>query len=178
MNRLFERKASEWLEKAQSSLLEKGNYHETQCVNVMGTQGVLSALIYVMQVFTYGFITLITLIAIANIVNTISTGISQRRKEFAMLRSVGMTPEGFSKMIRLESYLYGILSTIWGIPISLGICVLMNELLPVSGWISPDYILFVIAVLVIFVLIRICMIFSMSKLKGDTIVEVLKEEIN
>src|SRR5690606_25401925 len=57
-------------------------------------------LILLMSVFTYGFITLISLISIANIFNTISTSISLRKREFAMLRSVGMTPKGFNKMVQ------------------------------------------------------------------------------
>ena len=46
------------------------------------------------NIFVYGFIVLITLICIANIFNTISTSIALRRREFAMLKSVGMTPWG------------------------------------------------------------------------------------
>lgn len=159
-------------------ILEAGNYHETQCMDMMEAQGALSTVMYVLQVFTYGFVTLITLIAITNIVNTISTGITQRRKEFAMLKSVGMTPKGFKRMIRLESMLFAIKSTLWGIPISLAACLLMNELLPVSGKIAPNYLMFLIAVLVVFGLIRLAMIFAVSKLKDDNIVEVLKEEMN
>lgn len=46
----------------------------------------------IMQVFLYGFITLMALISVANIFNTVSTSIDLRRKEFAMLKSVGVTP--------------------------------------------------------------------------------------
>lgn len=49
------------------------------------------ALMTIINIFSYGFITLITLIVIANVFNTISTNIQLRRKEFAMLKSVGMT---------------------------------------------------------------------------------------
>src|SRR5690625_5901510 len=56
-------------------------------------------IIFIMKVFTYGFVILIILICVANIFNTISTGIALRRREYAMLKSVGMTPKGFNKMI-------------------------------------------------------------------------------
>ena len=65
-------------------------------------------LIFLMSVFAYGFITLISLISIANIFNTISTSITLRKREFAMLKSVGMTPKGFNKMIHYESIFYGV----------------------------------------------------------------------
>lgn len=54
-------------------------------------------------VFSYGFIVLISAISIANIFNTISTGLSLRKREIAMLKSVGMTPKGFAKMMNYES---------------------------------------------------------------------------
>jgi putative ABC transport system permease protein len=69
-------------------------------------------------VFFYGFIVLITAICVANIFNTISTSISLRKREFSMLKSVGMTPEGFSKMINYESMFYGIKALTYGLPIS------------------------------------------------------------
>ena len=62
-------------------------------------------MLLIMSVFTYGFIVLITAISIANIFNTISTGISLRKREFAMLKSVGMTPKSFNRMINYESFL-------------------------------------------------------------------------
>jgi len=159
-------------------LLEEGKYHNTYSEDVIGTQGVLSTLLYVLKVFTYGFIALISLITITNILNTISTGIAQRRKEFAMLKSVGMTPQGFMKMIRLESLLYGIKATLWGIPVSVALCIFMTESLPTTGKIAPNYLLFALTVVVVFAIIWLTMTFSVSKLKNDTIVEVLKEEIN
>jgi len=44
----------------------------------------------VISIFLYGFIALITLIGATNIFNTISTNVALRRREFAMLKSVGL----------------------------------------------------------------------------------------
>src|SRR5699024_3140707 len=82
-------------------------------------------LILLLKVFTYGFITLITAISVANIFNTISTSIALRRREFAMLKSIGMTPKGFNKMIRYESIFFGLKALLYGLPISIGIMYLM-----------------------------------------------------
>src|SRR5699024_7310155 len=84
-------------------------------------------MILLLSVFTYGFIALITAISIANILNTLSTSISLRTREFAMLKSVGMTPKGFRKMIRYESIFYGLKSLLYGLPISIGIMYLMYK---------------------------------------------------
>ena len=75
-------------------------------------------LMMLLTVFVYGFIILITAICIANIFNTISTSIALRKREFAMLKSVGMTPKGFNKMIIYESIFYGIKALLYGLPAS------------------------------------------------------------
>ena len=76
------------------------------------------AMITVVNVFALGFITLISLIAAANVFNTISTNINLRRREFAMLKSVGMTPKGFTRMMNFECLLYGIKGLLYGLPVS------------------------------------------------------------
>ena len=75
----------------------------------------------VMQIFVYGFVTVISLVSITNIVNTISTNINLRKRELAIIKSIGVTPGGFNKMIYLESLLYGALSLIYGIPLGIAI---------------------------------------------------------
>jgi len=66
----------------------------------------VKVLLLILKIFTYGFIILISLIVIANIFNTISTNVMLRRKEFAMLKSVGMTLGGFDRMMNYECLLY------------------------------------------------------------------------
>ena len=74
--------------------------------------------IIAIKVLTYGFIALISLIAVANVFHTISTNLMLRRKEFAMLRSMGMSPKGFRKMMNYECLIYGIRSMIYGIALT------------------------------------------------------------
>ncbi len=82
-------------------------------------------LLVMISVFSYGFIALITLISVANIFNTISTNMNLRRREFAMLRSVGMTPKSFNRMIYFESLFYGLKALLYGLPAALLLSVLM-----------------------------------------------------
>ena len=79
----------------------------------------------IIRVFAYGFIVLISLIAAANVFNTISTNISLRRREFAMLKSVGMTQEGFRRMMNCECLLYGSKALLLYLPVSCGITYLV-----------------------------------------------------
>lgn len=139
----------------------------------------MNTVAFVMQVFIYGFIALITLITIANIINTVSTGIAMRKKEFAMLKSVGTTPSGFRKMIVLESAFYGIRALAAGLPISAVICFALNY--TVGSNTIPfeiDWLLVLGVMAVVFAIVGISMLYSVSKLKNDSIVETLKEEIN
>lgn len=135
-------------------------------------------MIMLMSVFTYGFITLISFISIANIFNTISTSISLRKREFAMLRSVGMTPKGFNKMIHYESIFYGVKALGYGLPISVLVMFAIHRSISYTfdygfnlPWMS---ILFVI--IVIFLIVGSAMLYSISKIKNENIIESLKQE--
>lgn len=153
-----------------------GSNYVSDNVDILET---MNTVIFIIQVFVYGFITLISLITIANIINTISANIALRRKEFAMLKSVGTTPKGFSKMVSLESVFYALKAVIFGVPISVLISVVLNKMLGESS--IPyhfDIKLYLSVIIVVFVLILITMIYSVRKLKSDNIIEALKEDIS
>ncbi len=139
----------------------------------------MNSMIYVLQVLVYGFIALISLITIANIVNTISTSIDLRRKEFAMLKSVGIAPKGFVKMIILESFFYAFKALIFAIPISIiasfGINVAVQSSDVLAFEVNIPLYLGVIAA--VFAIVGISMLTSLSKLKKDNIADTLKKDI-
>ncbi|MCJ7841563.1 ABC transporter permease [Lederbergia sp. NSJ-179] len=135
-------------------------------------------LVMLLSVFTYGFIVLITAISIANILNTISTSISLRKREFAMLKSMGMTPKGFNKMVNYESIFYGIKALLYGLPISVALMFLMHRALENSfsfafalPWLSLLYV-----VVAVFLIVGISMLYSSAKVKKENIVDALKQE--
>ncbi|MFT4036846.1 MAG: FtsX-like permease family protein [Thermomicrobiales bacterium] len=75
--------------------------------------------------FFAGFLTLITLIGVANIINTLDTSIKLRRREIAMLRAVGMTPGGVQRMLRYESLFTGVQALLLGLPIGIAVSVFL-----------------------------------------------------
>lgn len=129
-------------------------------------------------VLVYGFITLITLICIANIFNTVSTNIALRRKEFAMLRSVGMTPGGFRKMIRYESIFYGLKGLMYGLPLSLLMAYLLYSInrTVLDFTFTLPWKSYVVAVLMILAIVLITMLYASARIRKENIVETLKEE--
>ena len=76
------------------------------------------SIISAVQFLSYAFILLITLITVFNIINTMTAQIAGRKKELAMLKSVGMTPKEFKKTLIFESMFYGL----FGLPF-LKICI-------------------------------------------------------
>jgi len=136
------------------------------------------ALVMVINIFAYGFITLITLIVIANVFNTVSTNIQLRRKEFAMLKSVGMTRKGFDRMMNYECILYGVKGLLFGLPIAFVLCYLMwrsmlnsMEMAFYVPWGS------VLAVgISVFLVVFVSMLYSMGKMKKDNPIEALRND--
>ncbi len=136
------------------------------------------ALITVINIFSYGFIVLISLIAAANVFNTISTNIGLRRREFAMLKSIGMTQTMFNKMMNYECLLYGVKGLGYGIPVSIGVTWLIYRSIIFgleTGFFIPWYSL-VIAVGSVFAVVFATMIYSMQKIKKDNPIDALKDE--
>ena len=130
------------------------------------------------SVFAYGFIILMTLICVANIVNTISTSLALRRREFAMIKSVGMTDKAFNRMIAYESAFYGIKSIIFGLPAATAIMLYVREL--VGGEYGTEFeipwIGYIIAIIGVFMVIGGTMIYSSGKIKKANIIEALRDE--
>ncbi len=136
------------------------------------------SMIMLINIFSYGFIALISLIAMANVFNTISTNIGLRRREFAMLKSVGMTKRGFNRMMNFECLLYGIKGIIYGLPVSFGITYLIYKSVS-QGWNATYYVPWqsvVIAIASVFTVVFATMLYSMRKIKKDNPIDALKNE--
>ena len=135
-------------------------------------------LVMIIRIFAYGFIILISLISAANVFNTISTNVALRRREFAMLKSVGMTDKGFNKMMNFECLLYGSRALLLGIPVSVGVSAVIwyavsqgYELEFTLPWTALG-----IAALSVFAVVFSTMLFSMSKIKKENPIDALKNE--
>ena len=132
----------------------------------------------VMKIFVYGFIVVISLVSVTNIINTISTNINLRKREFAIIKSIGVTPQGFKKMIYMESILYGILSLLYGIPIGICMNVLMNRIL--AGMISVQALIpyksILICIVAIFIITFIASYIPLKKISKENIIDNIRQE--
>lgn len=138
-----------------------------------------NAIMLIVGIFVYGFIGVISLIGLTNIFNTISTNMQLRSKEFASLKSIGMTKKEFNRMIRLESLMYGIKSLIIGIPLGvLGVFAIFSAFsrgnVPMSFVFPWKAIL--ISIAVVFVAVWLIMKYSISKVNKQNIIETIRND--
>ncbi|HBF15184.1 MAG TPA: hypothetical protein DDW30_05805 [Clostridiales bacterium] len=132
----------------------------------------------VVNVFSYGFIILISLIAVANVFNTISTNIALRRREFAMMKSVGLTTRGMHKMLNYECLIYGIKGLALGLPVSflttLAIWLVVGQ--AVEQPFMIPWAAVAIAVGSVFAVVFATMLYAGGKLRRDNPIDALKNE--
>ncbi len=132
----------------------------------------------VVNVFSYGFIILISLIAVANVFNTISTNIALRRREFAMMKSVGLTTRGMHKMLNYECLIYGIKGLALGLPVSflatLAIWLVVGQ--AVEQPFMIPWAAVAIAVGSVFAVVFATMLYAGGKLRRDNPIDTLKNE--
>ena len=132
----------------------------------------------ILSIFSYGFIIVITLIGMTNIFNTLTTSVELRKREFAMLKSVGMTTKEFNKMIRLESLFMGIKSLIYGLPIGTVLSFVLLKLLSrsVSIQIKFPIMQIFLATMGVFILLFMIMNYSVKKINKQNIIETIRNE--
>ena len=141
-------------------------------------------LILIMNIFVYTFIIIVFLIAITNIFNTISTSMMLRKKEFAMLRSIGMTDKEYRRMIILESVLYSFKSLLNGLLISLFILYIMYNAGTNNTFINKIIILFnnlpyiniLLSILIVVIFVLITMFYSLSKINKQNIIDTIRND--
>ena len=138
-------------------------------------------MVFIADVFAYTFIIVISLIAVANVFNTISTNIKLRRRELAMLRSVGMSDRKFNKMMRFECAFYGIKALLVGLPLAIIFSFLIYEGMTL-GDTSIDFVLpwvsIGISVFSVLLVIFVTMMYAVSKIKKENIIDALRDDMD
>jgi putative ABC transport system permease protein len=139
---------------------------------IAATKG-LSTLI---MVFIYGFVAMLTLIGLTNVISTISTNTRLRRREFAALVSVGMSHGGIKRMISYEGLLCGLRSLVFGLIIGLGLSyVIHNQIINVVDYpyVFPT-VPVIAAVIAVFAVTIVTMRFSAAKLQKSSLVDAMR----
>lgn len=135
----------------------------------------------IVSIFTVVFVLMIALISVANVFNTISTNIRLRRRELAMLRSVGLSDRGFRRMLNFECIFYGMRTLLLGIPISLllswGIFMAlvsveeMEDMVYRLPWGALGA-----SVIGVFGIVSVTMLYASGKIRKENIIDALRDE--
>lgn len=119
---------------------------------------------------------IIGIIGFLNMANTMMTSIISRRRELAMLESMGMTKKQLKRMLTYEGMYYTIISTMLIVPLGF-LSSLSSSLIPFFGGFSmAAFILSIIIVVVIITIISISIPkLAFSRINTSTIIERLRE---
>ncbi|MFT8348066.1 ABC transporter permease [Clostridium saccharoperbutylacetonicum] len=129
--------------------------------------------------FVYGFLTIITLVSVLNIMNSISMSVSAKIKQYGVMRAVGMNEHQITKMIAAEAFTYSISGCIVGVVVSLFINKLLYDKLITAyfnyaTWSIP--IMHIIIVLLVIAITAIAAIYAPSKrIRNMTVTDTINE---
>ena len=137
---------------------------------------------FVIDVFTYVFVIMISLIAVANVFNTISTNIRLRRRELAMLRSVGMSDRDFNKMMNFECVFYGMRTLLFGLPIAaISSWLIYKGMVTAEGMDNLEFVFpwgsMAISVFSVLFIVFVTMLYATNKIKRENIIDALRDDI-
>ena len=166
----------------QSEITDAGLTYDYTLINLSSAVDLFRSITFVIDVFIYAFGAMISLIAVANVFNTISTNIRIRRRELAMLRSVGMSELGFNRMMNFECFFYGLRTILFGVPIA-GILswliykgLVTNEQLERFSYRFPWQSM-IISILGVFCIVFITMLYATSKIRKENIIDALRDDM-
>ncbi|MFY1066773.1 ABC transporter permease [Enterococcus sp. AD013-P3] len=130
------------------------------------------------KIFVYSFISIIALIAVANVFNTIATNINLRKRELAMLESVGMGPRAIYKMMCFECLLYGTKALLWGLPVAMVINFIIYKFM--TSGVEQAFLVpwqaIAISILLVFIIVFVTMIYAVHKLQKKNIIAGLRSQ--
>ena len=164
--------------KLQEEIIELDRTNKDSIYNMEEDVRAAKNMNLIVSIFLYGFIIVISIIGITNIFNTITTNMALRNREFAILKSIGMTNKEFRKMINYESFIYGLKALIFGLPVGVFLSYLIYKV--TADVYTTQYEFPVMPVLIsivfVFAIIFITMRYSVKKTKNQNIIETIRKE--
>lgn len=166
----------------QSEIMDTGITREYTLINLSAAVDLFRSLTFVVDVFTCAFAVMITLIAAANVFNTISTNIRMRRRELSMLRSMGMSEKGFNRMMYFECFFYGFRTLLFGVPIASLLSWLVYRAMAASERLEKFVYRFpwksmTVSVFGVFCIVLITMLYAAGKIRRENIIDALRDDI-
>lgn len=166
-------------EKAVAAELRLLGLSPTRLYNLTTASAGSVGLLKTAQTFIWAFAVIVTLIAVTSAFNTMYTSVGLRRREFAVLRSVGLTRRGLYKMLGCECLMYGVRVLLWSIPpallVSLALCSAVGQSVSTTGLMIPWAV--VPASLGAFAVVALATAYAVHKVDAGSPVEALRSEL-
>jgi putative ABC transport system permease protein len=145
--------------------------------NVQEATAAMRAVSRLVMVFLYGFVLMLTLIGLTNVICTISTNVLARAREFAVLKSVGMTAKGLRRMLNLESILCSAKALLYGLPLGLAATFVTYRFVMHSVEFAYRFPWLALAECIagVFAITWITMHYAANRLKDKSIVDAIRE---
>ena len=173
----FEKYALAVFDEMLTPLVDEWDLHaRTGITNLAATVAAERGIVRLLMVFIYGFVAMLTLIGLTNVISTISTNVRSRSQEFAILQSVGMTHKGICRMLNFESILCSAKSLIIGIPLGIGASYLTYRAVQGSFGFEYNFPWLAVAVCIagVFAITYAIMRFASRLAHGDSIIETIR----
>ena len=164
--------------KLQEEIVEIDKTNQSNIYNAEEDVRAAKNMNLIVSIFVYGFIAVISIIGVTNIFNTITTNMALRNREFAILKSIGMTNKEFKRMIHYESFIYGLKALIFGLPVGVALSYLIYTV--TADVYTTRYELPIIPILIsiifVFAIIFMTMRYAVKKTKNQNIIETIRKE--
>ena len=171
------REITKYINNLRDANIEK--YPELYGSDLKEQNQLIRNVVKIVGIFLYSFIAAISLIGLTNIFNTISTNVILRAKEFAMLKSVGMTTKEFNRMIKLESFFYSFRALIIGIPIGLAISYGVYYTFSSAdfdvGYHVP-FLAIILSIVVVSIMVSLVMLYGVHEISKQNIIETIRKD--
>ncbi|MEG0919641.1 MAG: ABC transporter permease [Anaerovoracaceae bacterium] len=173
---LFKSEDPESTYDAMKIIIRESNLSASNLNNIYDSRNGVLGTILVLKIFSYGFIVLLSLIAIANVINTISSNIQRRRHEFATYITLGMSISDLKKMLEVETMYLAARALILGIPSGILVTILVHirtlskfgisYSLPVGS--------IIVCIIAVLLIVIVTMIYTTNKLKAKNLSHMAK----
>lgn len=169
------------MQAVQSAIAASGTAAQYMLLNAASMFSTMRSADFVVRVFTFAFAAMMAAISAANVFNTISTNIRQRRRELAMLRSVGMADREFDRMMRIECLFYGLRTLAFGVPLAAALSCGIQYAMGSAEQFSDFAIQFPwqsigISAVGVLALVAVTMLYAVGKLKRENLLDALRED--
>jgi putative ABC transport system permease protein len=136
----------------------------------------VNTIVNTIMFFVYGFVGMLTLIALTNVISTVSANVRSRSREFAVLESVGMTKDGIRKMLNLESVLCSARSLTLGLPLGVAAAYMVYNGLGIAVEFPFEFpwLAMLACVAGVFAVTWLTMRFAANRLKSGNVIDAIR----